>query len=57
MWVGSQCGGCVSMAGDGVSGWRVETWRTCAGREWVGLMGGACCLVAHIVKKAACVHA
>ena len=33
MWVGPQCGGCVSMTGDGVSGWRVEMWRTCEQEE------------------------
>ena len=33
MWVGPQHGGCVSMAGDGVSGWRVEMWRTCEQEE------------------------
>ena len=32
-WVGSQHGGCVSMTSDGVSGWRVEMWRTCEQEE------------------------
>ena len=37
MWVEPQHGGCVSMAGDGVSGWMVETWRTCGQEEsWKG---------------------
>ena len=33
MWEGPQCGECVSMAGDGVSGWRVEMWRICEQEE------------------------